>query len=269
MKPRYPSYFLYRRLPLPLPVMLVSIACLVGCPGDDAEVEPEAEPLSSAEVIDALQSRDAAVAGCVSRARHRNPRLAGRVEVAGTIETSGRVQEVRVEEIDSPDRYLEDCVLTQVRRVRFPEAEARTTFRHSWELGDATERHARDPVGERDFVFEQDEPQGDEQAPAKFRREEIERLAQRYGDEVRECYADAAKDDPELAGNVEITWAVDPSGAVRSPAVTGGTLDDGRVRACLVGMVRGWRFTPLEGSSAMRQTSYTWEFETREVREEP
>jgi outer membrane biosynthesis protein TonB len=255
----------------PAPWALAAAASLLltaGCPAgdDDWDDGDEGRPLSAAEVGRVLAGRDADVEGCIARARTRNASLSGRVEVAGTVGTDGRVKEARIASSTAGDAMLEDCILGEVRVARFPEASAETGFERGWTLGAARRAPAAAP--EIDVFADSDAPAGDAPAAATpFRREAVTELARREGPAIQACYEAEAQGDPDLAGRVNVAWAVDPSGAVRSVVVTSSTLENEAVESCIVRNIQGWRFE-APGGAGMHQASHGWSFSQERVEAE-
>lgn len=78
-------------------------------------------------------------------------------------------------------------------------------------------------------------------------RESVRRALRRHLDEMRECYAAALADRPELAGRVTLGFDVEADGTVTGTRVShASTLDDDAVESCLVASVAAVRFPALD-----------------------
>lgn len=73
---------------------------------------------------------------------------------------------------------------------------------------------------------------------------EIEEAVKGIEPQTRACYRKATKDQPTLAGDVELHWQVDASGGTGDVKVAGGSLPVGPLTACLVDTISTLRLPP-------------------------
>jgi hypothetical protein len=90
-------------------------------------------------------------------------------------------------------------------------------------------------------------------------REEIDRVIQRHQNEIRFCYETELQKDPDLHGKVQLTWTIDPSGAVSETEVSQTTIGSAAVEGCISSRVRRWRFPEPRGGGQVIVT-YPWVF---------
>ncbi|MBZ0121696.1 MAG: AgmX/PglI C-terminal domain-containing protein, partial [Sandaracinaceae bacterium] len=80
-------------------------------------------------------------------------------------------------------------------------------------------------------------------------REVVQRVVRSHLEEVRLCYEQGLDRDANLAGVVEVSFVVDPTGTVPSAAVRRTTIDDPSVGECIRRAVLRWRFPHPRGGS--------------------
>lgn len=71
--------------------------------------------------------------------------------------------------------------------------------------------------------------------------------------ELERCYGEGLRRDPTLRGSVDMEWRVSPSGNVAEKDVEAvdGSLDEPRVRSCMIQVVQQWGFPePADESNA-------------------
>ena len=59
---------------------------------------------------------------------------------------------------------------------------------------------------------------------------------------VKRCYEDHLAANPSLAGKVVARWTIDSRGATTDVAIDSQTIPEPAVGACLVGLIKTWRF---------------------------
>lgn len=92
-------------------------------------------------------------------------------------------------------------------------------------------------------------------------KELIRRVVRAHLNEVRGCYDQGLARNPNLRGRVEIQFAIGPTGAVSSSAVSESSVADDNVGRCIAKAVKRWRFpTNAIGGTAM--VSYPFLLET-------
>lgn len=85
-------------------------------------------------------------------------------------------------------------------------------------------------------------------------RDVVRRIVRAHINEVRYCYNLALRDNPNARGMVEIAWAVDAAGKVKTSAVTKSAIK-GPIRGCLAKAVKRWKF-PKPGDGDDVQVAY-------------
>lgn len=79
----------------------------------------------------------------------------------------------------------------------------------------------------------------------------------RYG-AFRACYESAAAREPQLQGNVSVSWSITPGGSVGGASVGGSSLGNPRVEGCIVR-----QFQRLQFPAADKPTNASWTFSFR------
>jgi TonB family protein len=95
---------------------------------------------------------------------------------------------------------------------------------------------------------------------ATLDRGAITQVVRSHMSEVRLCYERRLAEDPQLAGQVTVTFVVSPDGHVSVASVSGTTIHDAAVEACVVGVVRRWTFPATAGDPVT--ISYPFVFST-------
>ncbi len=91
---------------------------------------------------------------------------------------------------------------------------------------------AKDP----DPQIELQSPEVDDGLPA----DEVRDVARQHRRELKQCYADALDDDPQIAGRLTVNFVVQPDGGLASVSVDDETLGDDSVGECVRDQVRDW-----------------------------
>jgi hypothetical protein len=127
---------------------------------------------------------------------------------------------------------LEECVLRQVRELRFPTAEV-STLRPRMVL-------LIRPDGVAVVHPNAGAPDGG--ASKGLRQDEVRNVVTAHAAEIRACYEDEARKNASLDGMVKIAWDIEKSGVVSRAWVAASTLTNTSVEGCLIRAVQSWRF---------------------------
>lgn len=88
----------------------------------------------------------------------------------------------------------------------------------------------------------------------------IRRIVKAHINEVRYCYNEGLRDDPELSGRVVVAFTIGSEGRVTNSEVSSTTLTDSGVPECITGAVARWMFPkPSDGASV--QVTYPFVLE--------
>jgi hypothetical protein len=90
----------------------------------------------------------------------------------------------------------------------------------------------------------------------------IKRIVRANYPRFRACYESGLKRDPGLKGTISVMFIIDTSGAVESASGAGGTLTDGTVSSCVVGVYRTLSFPEPEGGKV--RVTYPIDFQNDE-----
>jgi hypothetical protein len=94
------------------------------------------------------------------------------------------------------------------------------------------------------------------ETPGRLSPDAIHRVVMAHAAEVRACYDEAARADPELQGQILLSWEVLPDGSVSAPMIFRATLDNARVEECLLRQVQQWRFPPSNSQTTVDGFSF-------------
>lgn len=78
-------------------------------------------------------------------------------------------------------------------------------------------------------------------------KESIRRVIQRHMNEVRFCYEEGLRKQPDLAGRVQVSFMISPSGVVTSATVADSSLHNAQVESCVAQAARRWTFPAPDG----------------------
>jgi hypothetical protein len=81
--------------------------------------------------------------------------------------------------------------------------------------------------------------------------EVIKRIIRANFPRFRACYEQGLKKDPGLKGTVSVRFIIDMTGAVESASLSGGSMSDGQVSGCVLGVYRTLSFPEPEGGKVM------------------
>lgn len=90
-------------------------------------------------------------------------------------------------------------------------------------------------------------------------KEAIRKVVRAHIVEVRDCYNEGLKKDPELAGRIVVGFEIAASGAVGRSEISESTLADAQVGACVAAAVKSWTFPAPQGGSV--EVAYPFLFE--------
>lgn len=92
--------------------------------------------------------------------------------------------------------------------------------------------------------------------------EVIKRIIRANFPRFRACYEQGLKKDPGLKGTVAVRFIIDTTGAVESANLSGGSMSDGQVSSCVLGVYRTLSFPEPEGGKVM--VTYPIDFQNEE-----
>lgn len=131
---------------------------------------------------------------------------------------------------------LEECVLRQVRGLRFPTAEVSTLVPRMALLirpdGVAVVHPSADGRDGRTIKG--------------LRSDEVRSVVTAHAAEVRACYESEAQANANVGGVVRIAWDIEKSGVVSRAWVASSTLANASIEGCLVRTAKTWRFPASE-----------------------
>ncbi len=70
----------------------------------------------------------------------------------------------------------------------------------------------------------------------------VKKYVSRKKGQIKACYEEQLKAEPELAGKVEVTWTVMPDGSVSGVSVTSNTTGNSELETCIIRRIKRWRF---------------------------
>jgi TonB family protein len=79
-----------------------------------------------------------------------------------------------------------------------------------------------------------------------IRSEEIALVITNHNDAIEHCYKRESTINPNLNGEVAVTFTISYSGRVSNLQIVESTLRNKRVENCITSRIRGWRFQPLD-----------------------
>lgn len=94
-------------------------------------------------------------------------------------------------------------------------------------------------------------------------KDEITKVLKRHQNEVRHCYEQALRLKPELAGKIAVKFIVGATGDVLDSEIASDTLNDENLKACMLKLVRSWKFPEPRGGGNVTIT-YPWVFNPTE-----
>ena len=90
-------------------------------------------------------------------------------------------------------------------------------------------------------------------------KDEITKVLKRHQNEVRSCYDQALRIKPTLEGKVVVKFIIDGKGDVALAEIASDTLNDENLKACMMNVVRSWKFPEPKGGGNVTVT-YPWSF---------
>jgi TonB family protein len=94
-------------------------------------------------------------------------------------------------------------------------------------------------------------------------KEEITKVLKRHGNEVRSCYEQSLRLKPTLEGKIAVKFIVGATGDVLQTEIASDTLNDENLKACMLNVVRSWKFPEPKGGGNVSIT-YPWVFKPTE-----
>jgi TonB family protein len=94
-------------------------------------------------------------------------------------------------------------------------------------------------------------------------KEEVSKVLKRHGNEVRSCYEQALRLKPALEGKIAVKFIVGAAGDVLQTEIASDTLNDENLKACMLTVVRSWKFPEPKGGGNVSIT-YPWVFKPTE-----
>lgn len=88
----------------------------------------------------------------------------------------------------------------------------------------------------------------------------VRRYVQSKMNQIRWCYQQEAQKNPELAGNVDMTWVILPTGYTAGVKVRDTTMRNAAVERCIMERIATWRFPEPKGGAAVQVSSYPFIF---------
>ena len=83
-------------------------------------------------------------------------------------------------------------------------------------------------------------------------KDTIRTVVRAHISEIRQCYNEGLQRKPELAGKFNIDFEIAENGEVTASKVSGSTLNDTTVEACMAATAKSWKFpAPTGGSVAV------------------
>ena len=96
--------------------------------------------------------------------------------------------------------------------------------------------------------------------PRTLSQRAIQQVINRHQRELLSCYGEELQNDPDLAGDVDFEFAIDPTGRVIMAKVAGSSLRSKAAEDCFVERARHWDFPETSGEIPTRfQTSMTFQ----------
>lgn len=80
-------------------------------------------------------------------------------------------------------------------------------------------------------------------------KDAIRKVVRAHIDEVRACYNEGLKRDPELAGRIVLEFVIAAEGAVSQVKIAETTVPDAQMGACVVSAAQTWVFPAPAGGS--------------------
>lgn len=94
-------------------------------------------------------------------------------------------------------------------------------------------------------------------------KDEINKVLKRHGNEVRSCYEQALRLKPTLEGKIAVKFIIGATGDVLVTEIASDTLNDENLKACMLNVVRSWKFPEPKGGGNVSVT-YPWVFKPSE-----
>mgnify|MGYP000925173339 CR=1 FL=1 len=89
-------------------------------------------------------------------------------------------------------------------------------------------------------------------------RDVVRRIMRAHMHELRDCYGQGLRRDPNLAGTLSLAYAIDGQGRVVATNVARSTLADPAVAQCIAAAARRWSFPKPTGSLVQVTAPFTF-----------
>ena len=90
-------------------------------------------------------------------------------------------------------------------------------------------------------------------------KEEVQKVVNRHQNEVKSCFEQALRLKPNLEGKVAVMFNISAAGDVTEAMIDSDTLQDANTTACMLTVVRTWKFPEPKGGGPVTVT-YPWVF---------
>lgn len=94
--------------------------------------------------------------------------------------------------------------------------------------------------------------------------EDLSRQISSYSNQVKACFQQFLRQDPNLAGTVRLSFTIKPNGTTSAVRVNESNWNDmslgNRVNACIVQRAQSWKFEQIEATSGDLTVNYTYVF---------
>lgn len=95
-------------------------------------------------------------------------------------------------------------------------------------------------------------------------QDDLSRQISSYSNQVKACYQQFLRQDPNLGGTVRLSFTIKPNGTASAVRVTESDWNDAslgnRVNGCIVQRAQSWKFDQIEATSGDLTVNYTYVF---------
>jgi TonB family protein len=179
---------------------------------------------------------------CYEKSLVKDPSLGGKVDVKFVISATGSVASAVVAQSTVGDKDVEGCIAKKVRRWVFPAPKGGgvVIVRYPFVFTSGAKAKAKAKAAPS--------------APARrgsLDKSAIQRVVRKHRNEVRYCYENELKKDPELAGMVKVKFVIGVTGSVESASVSSSTVGSDAVGECVVRSISKWVFPAPKGNGSV------------------
>lgn len=210
--------------------------------GNGDEVEPRYRDL----IRRIVRAHINEVRHCYNEGLSRDPSLAGKVVVNFTIGSDGKVAKSAVASSTLSENTVDSCISEAVSRWKFPKTRngQSLTVNYPFVLETGDDTPAPKALPKAEFS-------GDEQALGGMQKDLIRRIVRAHINEVRHCYNQGLKTNPELSGRVVVGFKIAGTGEVETSEVHESTLGNSGVDTCIAGAIETWKFPKTRGGGSI------------------